>query len=152
MRKRFEQQLILGQKSISQTPIRMKEKGALTELIAALKAIFAHTEYNSQIFNLIENKLSKSSLRSGRKGMDLWMIFVLSQVRLCLGASYETLHNLANNHYTLRFLMGVEREFGYERIEFDYQNIYDNVTLLDDDTVRQLNEVILAFGHDVFKF
>jgi len=48
--------------------------------------------------------------------------------------------------------MGVEREFGYERIEFDYQNIYDNVTLLDDDTVRQLNEVILAFGHDVFKF
>ncbi len=151
MRKRFEQQLILGQKSISQTPIRMKEKGALTELIAALKAIFANIEYNSQIFNLIENKLSKSSLQSGRKGMDLWMIFVLSQVRLCLGASYETLHNLANNHYTLRFLMGVEREFGYARIEFDYQNIYDNVTLLDDDTVRQLNEVILAFGHDVFK-
>jgi len=151
MRKRFEQQLILGQKPISQTPIRLKDKGALIELIAALKAIFANSEYNSQIFRIIERKLSKNSLYSGRKGMDLWMIFVLSQVRLCLGASYETLHNLANNHYTLRFLMGVEREFGFERIEFDYQNIYDNVTLLDDDTVRQLNEVILAFGHDVFK-
>jgi len=47
--------------------------------------------------------------------------------------------------------MGVEREFGYERVEFEYQNIYDNVTLLGDDTVRQFNEVIVAFSHDVFK-
>jgi transposase, IS5 family len=151
MRKRFEQQLILGQKPIGQTPIPVKEKGALIELIAALKEIFTNEEYNSQIFNILEEKLSKNKLHTGRKGMDLWMIFVLSQVRLCLGLSYENLHNLTNNHYTLRYLLGVEREFGYERIEYDYQNIYDNITLLDNETVKQLNDVTVAFGHNVFK-
>lgn len=151
MRKRFEQQLIIGQKPISQTPIPLKEKGALTELLAALKEIFINTEYNSKIFEIIESKFSKNSFRSGRKGMNLWMVFVLAQVRLCLNISYEVLHNLANNHFALRFLMGIEREFGFERIELEYQNIYDNVSLLDDQTLRELNGVILTFGHDVFK-
>lgn len=84
--------------------------------------------------------------------MDLWKIFVLAQLRLCLNISYEMLHNLANNHRTLRHLMGVEREFGYERIEFEYQNIYDNVSALSDDLVKELNSIILEFGHQqVFK-
>jgi len=151
MRKRFEQQLSIGQRPISQTPVPLKEKGALTELIAALKAIFVHSEYNSQIFRIIEGVLCKNKHFTGRKGMDIWMVFVLAQVRLCLNISYETLHNLANNHYALRFVMGIEREFGFERIELEYQNIYDNVTLLDDQTVRQLNEIIVSFGHEVFK-
>jgi IS5 family transposase len=151
MRKRFEQQLILGQKPIGQTPIPKKEKGTLIELIVALKTIFTNSDYNDKVFNILENHLSKNKLHTGRKGMDLWMIFVLSQVRLCLNISYETLYDLANNHYTLRYLMGVEREFGYERQEFEYQNIYDNVTLLDDQTVQELNAIILEFGHEVFK-
>ena len=151
MRKRFEQQLVLGQKPIGQTPIPKKEKGKLIELIVALKTIFTNSYYNEKIFSILEDKLVKNKLQTGRRGMDLWMIFVLSQVRLCLNIDYETLFNLANNHYTMRYLMGVEREFGYERHEFEYQNIYDNVTLLDDKTVQELNALILEFGHEVFK-
>ena len=84
--------------------------------------------------------------------MDLWSIFVLAQVRLCLNLSYDVLHDLANNHHNMRCLMGVEKGFGYERIEFEYQNIYDNVTLLSDEMVMELNQVILDFGHgEVFK-
>ena len=115
MRKRFEQQLVLGQKPIGQTPIPKKEKGKLIELIVALKTLFANSYYNEKIFSILEDKLLKNKLQTGRKGMDLWIIFVLSQVRLCLNIDYETLCNLANNHYTMRYLMGVEREFGYER-------------------------------------
>lgn len=151
MRKRFEQELVLGQKPISETPIQLKEKGPLVELIAALKELFITPEYNTKVFNIIEEKLSSKSLKQGRKGMDLWIVFVLAQVRLCLDISYDELHSYANNHYALRFLLGIEREFGYDRIEFEYQNIYDNVSLLDDLTLRRLNEVILEFGHKVFK-
>ncbi|OQX72198.1 MAG: hypothetical protein B6D61_14670, partial [Bacteroidetes bacterium 4484_249] len=63
-------------------------------------------------------------------GMNLWDIFVLSQVRLCLNTDYSVLCNLANNHRTMREIMGVEREAGFDRIKFEYQNIYDNVNLL----------------------
>ena len=61
--------------------------------------------------------------------MDLWQIFVLSQVRLCQNISYDELHDLANHHTLIRQIMGVEKGFGYERYEFEYQNIIDNVCI-----------------------
>lgn len=51
----------------------------------------------------------------------------------------------------IRQIMGVESGFGYEKYKFGYQNIIDNVSLLDDETVRELNQVIVEFGHEVFK-
>ncbi len=125
MRKRFEQQLSIGQLPISETKISIKSKNALDELLAALKAIYCHSEYNEKIFSLLEKHITAKKKKTGRCGMDLWCIFVLAQVRLCLNISYDVLHNLANNHRTLRQLMGIERSFGYAIEEFSYQNIYD---------------------------
>ena len=83
-------------------------------------------------------------------GMDLWQIFVLAQVRLCMDLSYDRLHYLANSDKLLRSIMGIERVSGYGQIELDYQNIYDNVNLLDDKTLSELNQIIVSFGHEVF--
>jgi len=152
MRQRFEQQLTLGQLPIEETYINPKSKNAIDELLAALKEIYCNKTYNEQIFRILERHIKKGKKSTGRKGMDLWTIFVLAQLRLCLNVSYEMLHNLANNHRTLRHLMGIERAFGYERIVFEYQNIYDNVSALSDELVKELNAVILEFGHrQVFK-
>jgi IS5 family transposase len=152
MRNRFEHQLTIGQRPIEETPISPKCKDALEELLAALKALYCNKEYNENIFCALENSILKGKNKTGRKGMDLWQIFVLAQVRLCLGASYDRLHNLANNHFSLRFLMGVECEYGFKRIQFEYQNIYDNVSLLSDELIGELNSIILGFGQaEVFK-
>ena len=151
MRKRFEQQLTIGQLPIEEANIP-KRKNSIDELLAALKEIYCNQEYNQQVFSILERYIQKNKKATGRRGMDLWIIFVLAQLRLCLNISYEMLHDLANNHRTLRHLMGVERAFGYERIEFEYQNIYDNVSALSDEMVKELNAVILDFGHQrVFK-
>ncbi len=152
MRNRFEQQLTIGQKPIEETWINPKSKNAIDELLAALKEIYCNDEYNQKIFNILIKYIQSGKKKTGRKGMDLWIIFVLAQLRLCLNISYEMLHNLANNHRTLRFLMGVERDFGYEAIEFEYQNIYDNVSALKDEMIIEINSVIVEFGHQkVFK-
>jgi len=151
MRKRFEQQLTLGQIPIEETKINPKSKNAVDELVEALKELFCNKEYNEKIFSILEEHLTRGKKETGRPGMDLWIIFVLAQLRLCLNLGYEMLHNLANNHRTLRQLMGVEKRFGYEPIEFEYQHIYDNVSMLSDDMVKELNDVIVEFGHGVFK-
>jgi transposase, IS5 family len=152
MRKRFEQQLVLGQLPIEEAIINPKSKNALDDLLAALKAIYCNSEYNEKIFNILEKHINSGKKRTGRVGMDLWSIFVLAQVRLCMDMSYGNLHDQANNHHKMRHLMGVEKGFGYERIEFEYQNIYDNVSLLNDEMLAELNGVILEFGHfQVFK-
>ncbi len=152
MRNRFEQQLTIGQLPIEEAKINPKSKNAVDELLAALKEIYCNQEYNQKIFCVLEGHLKKGKKNTGRKGMDLWAIFVLAQLRLCLNISYEMLHNLANNHRTLRHLMGIERSFGFEPLKFEYQNIYDNVSALSDELVIELNKAILEFGHsEVFK-
>ena len=152
MRKRFEQQLTIGQLPIEDTKISVKSKNSLDELLVALKEIYINKEYNERLFRLLENHITSDKQKTGRKGMDLWCIFVLAQVRLCLNLDYNMLHNLANNHRSLRQLMGIEKKFGYEPVFLGYQNIYDNVSLLNDQLVKSINDLILEFGHnEVFK-
>jgi hypothetical protein len=151
MRKRFEQQYSLGQIPIAEVEITTRCRDSIVELLAALQQLFVTEEFNIQVFSILESSILKGKKKTGRTGMDLWQIFVLAQVRLCMNISYDRLHYFSNHDRLLRQIMGVERESGYGQIVFEYQNIYDNVSLLDDQTVRQLNEVVLSFGHEVFK-
>lgn len=152
MRKRFDQQLSIGMLLIQDTEVPIaKRSGALPALCASLKEIFVTPKWNQKVFKILEDKIISGKKATGRPGMDLWQLFVLSQVRLCQNISYDELHYLSNHDSLIRQLMGVENTFGYQKYQFSYQNIIDNVSLLDDQTVRKINEVIVAFGHEVFK-
>lgn len=154
MRKRFEQQTSLGFKLIEDAVIpTLKRSGSLPKLCLALKTIFITPEWNEKIFVILEKHILSKNNSTGRPGMDLWQIFVLSQVRLCLNTNYDELCHIANNDRLVRQILGVEAEYGFEskRLEFAYQRIIDNVGLLDDETVRELNNVIVEFGHGTFK-
>lgn len=152
MRKRFEDQMKIGQRPIASTPIDPKSSFRLTELFAALKEIFCNDQYNDQLFRALEEVFTPANNSKGRSGMDLWTIFVFAQVRLCGNMSYEDLHDLANNHKTLRHLIGAQYEYGYESPSFSYQNIYDNVSALSNETLIKINAIVVEFGHkEVFK-
>ncbi|NEN25887.1 ISNCY family transposase [Cryomorpha ignava] len=152
MRNRFDQQLSIGKLLIADTVIPMaKRNGPLPALFAALKEIFTNPKWNSQVFEILDRAILPKNNTTGRPGMDLWQIFVLSQVRLCKNICYDDLHYMANHDMLLRQLMGVETESGYDKLSIGYQRIIDNVDLLTDETVRELNQLIVAFGHDVFK-
>jgi len=151
MRQRFEQQIRLGQIPVSEAEIDPKSRDPYMHLMRALKEIFLTPEYNKKIFNILEQKIMAGKKATGRRGMDLWHIFVLAQVRLGLNTNYDRLHTMVNSDHLLRGVMGVEMDAGFEKQRFEYQQIIDNVTLLDDETVKELNKVILEFGHGAFK-
>lgn len=152
MRTRFELQLRIGQTPIGEIYIHPKSKNALEQLIAALKEIYCHSEYNEKIFSIIEKHLPNIDRNNGRPGMNLWTVFVLGQVRMCLGTSYDMLQHLANNDLLLRKLLGISDLFGEESLHFEYQNIYDNVSRLSEAMLKEINDVIVEFGHrEVFK-
>ena len=152
MRKRFEQQLTLGIKPISETQILLKCRDDVPALVITLLKIFNTPKYNKKIFWLLEEKILKGKKKTGRKGLDLWQIFVLAQFRLGLNIDYDRLHYMANSDSTLRQLLGIESETGFERKILGYQRILDNVHLLDDETLKKINDVIVEFGHKkVFK-
>lgn len=152
MRKRFEQEITIGRLLIEHTIIPTKKRsGALPGLCAALKEIFITPKWNEKVFEVLESEILPKNNNTGRPGMNLWQIFVLSQVRLCQNISYDELHDLANHHALIRQIMGVESEFGAAIQEFSYQSIIDNVGLLSDAAVKKLNAIIVEFGHELFK-
>lgn len=152
MRKRFEQQLTIGMKLIKDTEIPTgKRSGALPGLCAALKEIYVTPEWNEKIFELLEKAILPKNNQTGRPGMGLWQLFVLSQVRLCQNISYDDLHHIANYDSLVRQIMGIESEFGYEKQKIGYQTVIDNVSLLNDATVKELNSIIVEFAHETFK-
>lgn len=152
MRKRFEQQLKLGLKPILETPVLKKCRDDVPALVIALLKIFSTPKYNKNIFCILEDNILKGKKKTGRNGLNLWQIFVLAQFRLALNLDYDRLHYMANSDSTLRQLLGIETESGFERIEISYQRILDNLHLLDDKTLIKINEVIVEFGHkEVFK-
>lgn len=152
MRKRFEQQTIIGNLLIQDTVIPMaKRSGAMPGLCSALKEIFITPKWNEKVFKILESSILSRNNKTGRPGMDLWQIFVLSQVRLCQNISYDELHYIANYDKLVRQIMGIECCHGFAPQPISYQNIIDNVGLLDNETVKQLNAIIVEFGHEVFK-
>jgi len=152
MRQRFDLQLKIGQTPINEIFINPKSNNALDQLVAALKEIYCNDYYNEKIFSIIEKYLPKVDRNNGRPGMNLWTIFVLGQVRMCLDYSYDMLHHQANNDRLLRQLIGIVDELGVAPFTFEYQNIYDNVSKLSDAMLKEINDVIVEFGHcEVFK-
>lgn len=161
MRKRFEQQLSLGYLPISEFIINTKSRHQLPPLLVGLKYIFNEPELNEEIFEILESKITpnkdeenkdKKKTNVGRPGMSLWEIFVLGVVRLNLDIDYDHLHDMANNHFDLRGILGkacictIDKRYNYE-----LQTIKDNVSLLDSNTIDQINELVVKASHEKIK-
>jgi len=151
MRIPFEPQYSLGVLKIEDTPVNLKSRDSFDKLILALLTLYTNVEYRSLLMSVLEEKILSNKKETGRTGMNLWQIFVLAHVRLALNINYDRLHNLVNNHHSLRQILGIETTFDMPRIELEYQNIVDNVKLLDDATLFKINDIIVSMGHDVFK-
>jgi len=153
MRKHFEQQTELGLELIEEVDLSMRSRDQLPQLLAGLQYIFVTSEVNSTVFKLLEQKIYSSSNTTGRPGMSLWEIFVLGVVRLNLNVDYDRLHYMSNYDEKLRGILGVNRVSGdwKMRKEYKLQTIKDNVRLLDEETIAQINLLIVSAGHALKK-
>lgn len=152
MRKRFEQQLSLNIKPIEETYINVRSRDSSHKIAFALLEIYKNGKFNEALFEILEDRICVGASKTGRPGMDLWQIFVLAQFRLGMNLNYDRLHAMALNDRMLRTLLGIESTgFNAIQFEFKYQTILDNVGLLSDDLLKEINGLIVSFGHEVFK-
>ena len=153
MRKRFEQQYSLGRVAIEDTEIRIKSRAGAYKIALALLEIYKTPQYNEEIFTILESYITEGKQQTGRHGMDLWQIFVLSQYRLGLNLTYDELDYMVNEDKTLRSLLGIQgNEFGVAQQEISYQNLIDNLNLITDEMIQKINAVIISYANgEVFK-
>lgn len=152
MRQRFEQQLSLGVLPISDIRIPTKSRDEMPPTVRALQFIFTTPALNEKVFNLLEEKICKNKKKTGRSGMDLWHILVLAVVRHATGTNWDRLQMMANGDRYVREIMGVHCiQNGFEEVEFEYQTILDNVSLLDEDLLYQINSIVVEAGQQLLK-
>ncbi len=103
-----------------------------------------------KVFALLQNEISpKVDKRNGRPGMTLWRILVCGVLRLDLNADYDRLHELVNQHKTLREMLG--HSLYEEDKQYAYQTWVDNVSLFTPELLDKLNQLIVEGGHALVK-
>ena len=78
MRKRFEPQNKLGRKNIEDTSVFTKSRDDVPVLVGALLKIYTNAECREQILDIFQAHISKGEKPTGRKGLNLWQIFVIA--------------------------------------------------------------------------
>ncbi len=153
MRQRFEQQMNFNTVPISDVKFNLKSRDELPPVLMALQYIFITPELNEKVFTLLEKKICANKKKTGRKGMDLWHILVLAVVRHTLDTNWDRLHDTADNHEQVRSIMGVQATDScyFGKVVFNYQNILDNVSLLDEEFLGEVNQLVVEAGHKLLK-
>jgi hypothetical protein len=150
MRKKFEQQFKIGITPIQEVKLPERSRDELPPVLKALQYIYSTPDLNRQVYSILERNILANKQKTGRYGMTLWELFVLAVVRLCLDTNYDRLHLLANYDKLLRSILGVETTFG-EAKQYSLQSIKDNIGLLDEQTINQINTVVIKAGHSIKK-
>ena len=141
--------MTLGCTPIDQIQIPTKCRDEFPPFLRAMQYIYTNKNINEHVFRLLESAICTKNA-TGRPGMNMWTIFVLASARLCLNTDYDRLHYLANADSLLRQMLGVHDGITRGR-DFDRQTIIDNVSLLNDEVLREINQIIVGVGHNLVK-
>lgn len=146
MRQVINSQLEFGQVDISQIKFDLKSRDGMPRVLRGLQHIYVTANLREAVFELLEKEMLPTINKgNGRRGMELWKILVLGVLRLDLNIDYDHLHDLVNNHSTLRQMLG-HADF-YDKTYYHAQTLKDNVGLLSEELLIQLNEIIVNGGH-----
>lgn len=149
MRKRHQTQIRLGSTSISDLILSDDRRDELPGILRGLQWIYETPHVFESVMSLIEDKLiNPNNQNVGRPGMDSWQVFVLGVLRNGLNVDFSRLTDFANNHFLVRIMLQVDGVF--ENKSFCYNTIADNVSKIDEPTLKQVNEIISFEGGKLF--
>jgi transposase, IS5 family len=159
MRTVLNPQLTLTEMDIGSVRISLKSRDDIPKLLLGLQHIYIHPEIRDAVFEILKevvpNKVDgkgKARLSLGRPGMEQWRILVLGALRLCLNVDYDRLVDLANQHVTIRQMMGHPGQIDdLDPTEYTLQTVKDNLRLFTPQILSRINEVVVRAGHELVK-
>lgn len=146
MRQILNDQYTLGEEDISKVQIDLKSRDDIPKFLLGLQSIYADNETRKKLFRTLEKLQQNVDKKNGRPGMHLWRIFVLAMLRLNLNCDYDRVQELANQHVTLRKILGIGE---FENFYFELKTIKNNIRLFTPEILDEINIIIVNFGHEV---
>ena len=137
----------IGENDISAVKIELNTRDEIPQLLRGLQHLYSNATLRARIFKelwkMVPDDIDKEN---GRTGMDLWSILVLGTLRVCSNCDWDKLQELANNHYTLRQMLG------HGILDFDKryprQTLCDNVRWFTLEILNRINRIVVGEGHE----
>ncbi len=138
----------MGEMDIATVNIEVDSRDEIPQLLRGLQYIYATPALRRRVFDILFELVPDDvQIDNGRSGMDLWKILVLGTIRLICNWDYDKLQEIANNHITLRRLLGhgqMEVDARYPR-----QSLCDNIRWFTPEILDKINRVVVEAGHRV---
>lgn len=93
---------------------------------------------------VVDGQVQVVSAELGCPGMNQWTILVLGCLRLCLNADFDRIHELANQHRTLRLVLGLAE---WDEKIFSLQTLKDNLALFTPEILARINQAVVEAGY-----
>ena len=148
MRNLRNPQMELGEIRIEDIELDLKSRDDIPALLLGLQFLYSDETFRGRLFALMdESMLPGIDRKVGRPGMEMWRIVVMGVVKQGLGCDFDRLHELVNEHRTLRRFLGHSQVWDEHR--YQYQTLVDNVSLLRPELLVEVNQLIVESGHAV---
>jgi hypothetical protein len=145
-----------GETDIAAIFLDPKSRDDIPQLLRGLQHIYTETPLRERIFEILKEVLpervgaeGKASTKTGRPGMEQWKILVLGVLRLGLNCDYDRIQELANQHKTIRQMLG--HSDWMEGDSYELQTIKDNISLFTPEILDRINQEVVGAGHQTLK-
>ena len=156
MRTVIQPQMQFGQIDIATIVFNPKSRDDIPQLLRGLQYIYTNAALRERVFTILQEVMpkrvgaeGKASPKTGRPGMEQWKILVLGVLRLGLNADYDRIQELANEHKTIRHMLG--HSDWMEEKRYELQTIKDNISLFTPDILDRINQEVVNTGHQLLK-
>jgi len=147
MRKVIDLQMEFWKKDIADIKFDFQSRDEIPKLLMGLQHIYSTRKIRDKVFKILSSIVPRNKHGIGRPGMDLWKILVLGTLRLNCNCDVDKLHELANNHRTLRLMLGHD-EADTDSL-YALQTIRDNISMLTPEMLDEINQIVVQTGHQL---
>lgn len=148
MRTVMEPQMKIGEVDISKIEFDLRSRDEIPKLLMGLQHIYNTPDTKEEVFKILEKVVPAGvNTETGRPGMSAWKILVLGTLRLNCNWDYDKLQEMANNHKTIRDMLG----HGITEAAYHYalQTLKDNVSLFTPEILDEISQIVVKAGHSL---
>ena len=156
MRNVFNPQMSLDGVAIGSIQFDPRSRDDIPQILRGLQHIYTEPALRERVFAILRevmpdrvNGQGKADANTGRPGMEQWRILVLGVLRLGLNADFDRIHELANQHSTLRQMLG--HGDWSDKTEYKAQTLKDNLRLFTPELLDRINQAVVDAGHVLVK-
>jgi IS5 family transposase len=158
MREIIHQQLQLGEQEIGAIKLDPRSRDDIPQILRGLQHIYTTPAIRERVFAILEDVIPVSSVEgetgqsdpnNGRPGMAQWTILVLGVLRLGLNADFDRIQELANQHNTIRQMLG--HSDWEDETHYALQTLRDNLRLFTPEILDRINQEVVGAGLQALK-